>query len=121
MNNYDYPIGADNSDAPWNQSDKEEIEVEVCITQTLTKCCTIETNDYYVERGDDHPTINQDTLDEKFGACYHSIPEMITILKQYVERDLRNTKEGSKYYQYLQLLKDDCEGWELVETDVNMM
>jgi hypothetical protein len=30
MNNYDYPVGADNSDAPWNQNDTDVGECPEC-------------------------------------------------------------------------------------------
>ena len=34
MNNYDYPAGADNEDAPWNE---EEIDTTVTISITMSK------------------------------------------------------------------------------------
>lgn len=32
MNNYDYPVGSDTPDAPWNEDELEEIEVTISIT-----------------------------------------------------------------------------------------
>ena len=37
MDNYNYPMGADTSDAPWNQSDPKPVNVEVQVTIVLTK------------------------------------------------------------------------------------
>lgn len=46
MNNYDYPLGSDNSDAPWNQVDKPEMEIEVLVSVTLSKVVKIKVKDY---------------------------------------------------------------------------
>ena len=48
MNNYDYPEGADNSSAPWNQVDNPEMEIEVTVSVTLSKNFTIKVKDYEV-------------------------------------------------------------------------
>lgn len=32
MNNYDYPVGSDTPDAPWNQELDEEVEVLISVT-----------------------------------------------------------------------------------------
>lgn len=49
MNNYDYPIGADTEDAPWNQKDPEPQTVEVTVSITLSKTVKIEVDDYTAE------------------------------------------------------------------------
>lgn len=121
MDNYNYPMGADTSDAPWNQSENEGIEVEVSITQTLSKCCTIETDDYYIERGDDEPTINEVSLCEKFNDYHHTIPEMLELLKGYAIEELKNTMEGTGRNSFLKRLIEDCDGWETVETELEMI
>jgi hypothetical protein len=41
MNNYDYPIGADNESAPWNEKTKI---VNVTISMTISKTVPIECN-----------------------------------------------------------------------------
>ena len=45
MNNYDYPMGADTSSAPWNQKDNPEMEIEVTVSVTLSKNFTIKVKD----------------------------------------------------------------------------
>ena len=35
--NYNYPLGADNPDAPWNQKENPEREIEVTVSVTLSK------------------------------------------------------------------------------------
>ena len=47
-----YPPGAEfDPNAPYNQSDPEPVEVDVCISQTLHKSTTISTTDYVAEEG----------------------------------------------------------------------
>lgn len=47
MNNY--PIGADTSDAPWNQEDPEPKKIEVTVSITLSKTVEVEVTDYTVK------------------------------------------------------------------------
>lgn len=49
MNNYDYPIGSDTSDAPWNQVDPEPRKIEVTVSITLSKTVEVEVSDYTTE------------------------------------------------------------------------
>lgn len=49
MNNYDYPMGADTKDAPWNQEDPEPRTIEVTVSITLSKTVEVEVNDYTAE------------------------------------------------------------------------
>jgi len=48
MNNYDYPIGSDTPEAPWNQEEPEMKEVEVDIEVTLKKRVKLNVNDYKI-------------------------------------------------------------------------
>ena len=54
MNNYDYPLGADNDSAPWNQEKLPEREIEVTVSITLSKTAKIKVSDYkVVDKGKD--------------------------------------------------------------------
>ena len=54
MDNYNYPCGADTPDAPWNQADNPEKEIEVTVSITLSKTLKIKVSDYeIVESGKD--------------------------------------------------------------------
>lgn len=48
MNNYDYPLGSDNSDAPWNQVDNPEREIEVLVSVTLSKTFKVKVSNYTI-------------------------------------------------------------------------
>lgn len=50
MNNYDYPVGADNNpEAPWNEKSNKPKKVEVTVSITLSKTVEIEVDDYTTE------------------------------------------------------------------------
>ena len=54
MDNYNYPVGADTKDAPWNQADPEEKEIEVLVSLVLSKSFKIKVSDYEIrESGKD--------------------------------------------------------------------
>lgn len=48
MDNYNYPMGADTKDAPWNQIDNPEREIEVTVSVTLSKTVKIKVSDYEI-------------------------------------------------------------------------
>lgn len=48
MDNYNYPMGADTKDAPWNQVDNPEREIEVTVSITLSKTVKIKVSDYEI-------------------------------------------------------------------------
>lgn len=49
MNNYDYPLGVDNDNAPWNQRNNPEREIEVTVSLTLSKTMKVKVDDYIVD------------------------------------------------------------------------
>ena len=62
MNNYDYPLGADTSSAPWNETDKEPKKVKVTISLVLSKTMDIEVDDYNVVE-DENNSVSYDFSD----------------------------------------------------------
>lgn len=57
MDNYNYPMGADTPDAPWNQSDTlEPKEADVLVSYSISKSTTIETDDYIEDVWEDWDT-----------------------------------------------------------------
>lgn len=47
-NNYDYPCGVDNPNAPWNQAGNPERKIEVTVSVTLSKTVRIKVSDYEI-------------------------------------------------------------------------
>lgn len=130
--NYNYPVGADGSDAPYNQSDPEPVEVDVCISQTLHKNTTISTTDYVAEECEDCERdddgrfvttggVSYDFSDSDLLNAYKNdswtIPELLYELKDYIKQDLnRGCSESKK--TWLERMMKACEGWELDEEEV---
>lgn len=46
MDNFNYPVGSDNSEAPWNNTEPKEEEVEVTVSLTISKTIKIKSNNY---------------------------------------------------------------------------
>jgi hypothetical protein len=48
MDNYNYPIGSDIPEAPWNRVPNPEREIEVTVSVTLSKTVKIKVSDYEI-------------------------------------------------------------------------
>nr|DAX37878.1 MAG TPA: hypothetical protein [Caudoviricetes sp.] len=124
-NNYDYPLGADNSSAPWNQVENSEIERDCKVTETITRNVALSTTDY----------VSEDDWDDEFGKCVsadtydtdwtgeyssqeYTVLELIDKLKLYVEEDIKNTAINPGKRRELQRLLTACDGWEQVDLEV---
>ena len=133
-NNYDYPCGADGPDAPWNQNDIEEKEFGVTISQTLSKNTTVTTSDYIPGGSsqetewdiDGYHTITchepDDTSDTDWKKAYkneHLTPlQLINEFKDFLTKHLPAPIIDVKESQRFKYLIDECEGWEVDETEV---
>lgn len=79
MDNYNYPIGADNDLAPWNQEENPEREIEVTVSVTLSKTIKVKVSDYnIIEAGKDED-----------GEYFEDIDYSNCDLKEAVERQIR--------------------------------
>lgn len=132
-NNYDYPCGADGPEAPWNQSDPEPVEVNVAISQTLSRSTKILVTDYtanewedvepddegvfFITREVEYDFSNSD-LKGAYEEQEYTIPKLLDYLKTYLIADIANCNIDSGKKQKLQHILDCCEGWEVDETEV---
>lgn len=87
MNNYNYPLGADTPDAPWNQTDNPEKEIEVMVSITLSKTLKIKVSDY---------TITDFGKDED-GEYFESVDYSDCDLKSAVENQYTLPQDAGKY------------------------
>ena len=129
-----FPPGAEfDPNAPYNQSEPEEIEVEVVINQTLSKSTKILTTDYIVNEWEDFEPdeeggfyrtggIEYDFSDSDLKGAYeeqeYTIPELLDYLKAYLIADIANCDKESGKKQKLQHILDCCEDWKVDETEV---
>lgn len=113
MNNYDYPEGADNSSAPWNEEDKKSKEIEVCISVTLSKTVKIKVSDYTIiesgvnEDGEPFEDIDYSTCDLK------SAVEEQVYLPQDIEYVLRSFDAADT-----EAMAEKYEGWNADDFEV---
>lgn len=129
-----YPPGAEfDPDAPYNQSEPEPVEVDVTISQSLSRSTTIKVTDYISNEWEDVEPNNKggfyrtkeieyDFSDSDLKGAYeeqdYTIPELLDYLKAYLIADIANCDKESGKKQKLQHILDCCEGWEVDETEV---
>lgn len=128
-NNYDYPMGADNPSAPWNQVDPPEREFDIYISQSLSKDTTASTDQYTIissGRGEDgYPEEEIETSDVDWTEAYnqeHYTPlQLIEKFKEFLEARLREIKVSHEQHrdsakprrcikEYKHLI-EECSGW----------
>ena len=129
-NNSNYPLMSQSEwdNAPWNQSDPEEQEIEVTVSQTLSKSTTVTTSDY-IPGGyfpetewdiDGYHTITchepDDTSDTDWKKAYnneHYTPlGLIQEVKEMLEKNTPIPETRRKH------LIDECMNW--IEDDLEV-
>lgn len=107
MNNYDYPEGADNSDAPWNQlGENSPVNVDVIVTYCLSKRCKIPVTNYELIKTSDseideeghlysvvsvEPDFSETNLEEEYakdGVNNYSIGSLLNTLESLINEKL---------------------------------
>lgn len=112
MNNYDYPLGADTKDAPWNQEVVPEKEVEVTISVTLSKTVKIRVNDYVMsDFGKDEDGNYFEEVDFSDCDLKSAVKDQITLPQDAYEFIPEDTEEES-------VAKTDLEGWTVDDFEV---
>ena len=122
-----------NPNAPWNQSNPEPVEVEVVISQTLSRSTKILITDYIAkeyeniepdDEGGFYRTreIEYNFSDSDLKGAYeeqeYTIPELLDYLKAYLIADINECSKESGKRKKLQHILNCCEGWEVDETEV---
>ena len=79
MNNYDYPMGADTPDAPWNQVEPESRKIEVTVSITLSKTVEVEVTDYTAEEDYDEDGYNGINYDYSECDLEQAVRDQVTL------------------------------------------
>lgn len=110
MDNYNYPMGADTPDAPWNQVDNPEREIEVLVSVTLSKTFKVKVSDY---------TIADSGKDED-GNYFEDIDYSGCDLEEAVERQIVLPQEAYKYITSSgnKSVKEELKGWDVDDFEV---
>lgn len=93
MDNYNYPIGADTKNAPWNQTDNPEREIEVTVSVTLSKTIKIKVSDYeIIDSGKDEDGEYFEEIDYSNCDLKKAVEEQITLPQNACVHMLPQTK-----------------------------
>lgn len=139
MRESDYyaPGSYNDPNAPWNEVDVPEKDFEITCSQSLSRTATVTTNNYipccdegcedgigYHDEWADTSDINW--ADEYESNGYKTPLELIGMLKEYLEKDLRDIQRdmlpNDRSYKatkarMLKGLIEECEAWTEDETD----
>ena len=130
-----YPMGAEHDPrAPWNQNDGNEIiDVDVCISTTISKNSKIASSDVIVtkekcsEVNDEGGIDYFDDIEYEYSECNlvedyksseYTVLELLNILKEYVHQDLKNNKSSLPKEYNLNKILQSLEGWSVDELEV---
>ena len=108
MNNYDYPMGADTKDAPWNQADNPEREIEVTVSVTLSKTVKIKVSDYEIS----------DSGKDEDGEYFEDIDYSICDLKGAVEEQVILPQSAYMYVKGNSKVQEDLSNWYVDDLEV---
>lgn len=111
MDNYNYPMGADTKDAPWNQEDPPEKSFDVTVSCSLSKDTNITSTDYDYDNELNNPWGDYTTSE-------YTPSEIIEFAKQCAKYMLskEDFKVKSKYG--LKKMIDSCTGWNTDEENI---
>ena len=124
--NYNYPMGADTPDAPWNQpSEPDPITLDVNVNVTLFKNdVTVETSNYDIIPDDEFDDVFIDLHDgyadvEKYYIEQHkSILDLLGELAKYIKGELAGGNLSRQRRQELEMMLEDCQGWQQYSFEV---
>ena len=110
MDNYNYPMGADTKDAPWNQVDNPEREIDVTVSVTLSKTVKIKVSDY---------EITNSGKDED-GEYFEDIDCSNCDLKSAVEEQIVLPQTAHMYVKSNPKVHEDLSNWCVDDLEVNL-
>ena len=101
MDNYNYPMGADIKDAPWNQVDNPEREIDVTVSVTLSKTVKIKVSDYEIT----------DSGKDEDGEYFEDIDYSNCDLKSAVEEQIVLPQNAHMYVKSNPKVHEDLSNW----------
>ena len=110
MDNYNYPMGADTKDAPWNQVDNPEREIEVTVSVTLSKTVKIKVSDYEIA----------DSGKDEDGEYFEDIDYSNCDLKGAVEEQVILPQSAHMYVKGNSKVQEDLSNWYVDDLEVNL-
>ena len=121
MDNYNYPVGSDTSDAPWNQSENPEKEIEVTVCISISKTVKIKVSDYEItDCGKDEDGYYFEDVDYSDCDLEGAVKEQITLPHEVGQLLVNMEDNPIKMSHKLKNIKDDLCGWNVDELEVIM-
>ena len=108
--NYNYPLGADNPDAPWNQKENPKREIEVTVSVTLSKTIKVKVSDYDI--------INSGKDED--GEYFEDIDYSNCDLKGAVEEQIVLPQTAHMYVKSNPKVHEDLSNWCVDDLEVNL-
>ena len=108
--NYNYPLGADNPDAPWNQKENPEREIEVTVSVTLSKTIKVKVSDYDI--------INSGKDED--GEYFEEVDYSNCDLKSAVEKQIVLPQTAHMYVKSNPKVHEDLSNWCVDDLEVNL-
>ena len=114
MDNYNYPVGFDTENAPWNREDNPPKEIEVTVSITMSKTFKIDVDDYTMIEDDDGSYFPD------FSECnlYKALEDQIYLpneIGDIIEQDLESNKISK--FKYKDIIKD-LKDWNVDDSEV---
>ena len=120
--NYNYPMGADTPDAPWNQREVPPINVKVGVNVNLRREAVVETTNYTDESDEGGYSIDLHDgfadLERLYTEQHHGIPKLLDELAKYIKGELAGGKLSPSRWAQLNDMLEDCKGWQ-EETEID--
>ena len=113
-NNWDYPMGADTPDAPWNKEDSPEKLFNVTVSCSLSKDVDVTSIDY-----DSNDVLECPWND--YVASEYTPSEIIEFAKKCAEYMLSNKDFKVKSKYGLKKMIDSCTGWNTDEENAEQV
>ena len=110
MDNYNYPCGTDEPNAPWNQVDNPEREIEVTVSVTLSKTVKIKVSDYEIT----------DSGKDEDGEYFEDINYSNCDLKGAVEEQIVLPQSAHTYVKSNPKVHEDLSNWCVDDLEVNL-
>ena len=110
MDNYNYPCGTDGPNAPWNQSDNPEREIEVTVSVTLSKTVKIKVSDYEIT----------DSGKDEDGEYFEDVDYSNCDLKGAVEEQIVLPQSAHTYVKSNPKVHEDLSNWCVDDLEVNL-
>ena len=110
MDNYNYPCGTDEPNAPWNQVDNPEREIEVTVSVTLSKTVKIKVSDYEIT----------DSGKDEDGEYFEDIDYSNCDLKGAVEEQIVLPQSAHMYVKSNPKVHEDLSNWCVDDFEINL-